>query len=227
MHSIILKLQSNASIKKQKCLTVKQQEAIDSIMEQPVFSAPHHKSPSRAFFISHIVTLNHLNSKKLELIELKLMKSFIRILLILFCVVLFAGLYSAKAQGEDPEQLLKFNNKEQVDNYMKENKWKILETEPDEEDGEYYLYRKKSYGGGFNYVAVFPSKFVHSQKWEDEKKDYSKVISYEEFVLTPAGRTAQNEVIINEQANIKFIKFNDPSKTRNENNFYGNIPSKE
>ncbi|RMG82986.1 MAG: hypothetical protein D6707_01875, partial [Bacteroidetes bacterium] len=98
--------------------------------------------------------------------------------ILLFVFTVFALL--AYSQAADPEKLLKISdNKAKLDAYFKELKWKDMGPQTSEEDSVYYLYRRKSYGGGYVYFAIFPGKFIHYQKFHKDKKPYSFIMGYE------------------------------------------------
>lgn len=144
---------------------------------------------------------------------------------IIAIVTLFSGVNKVSAQAEDPEKVFKLSHdKEKLDEYMKERKWKQMDKILDEAGEEFYVYRKKSFGGGFVYIAVHPDKYVHYQKFNEEKRDYSEVLNYEDFILCPEGKTHENYSIANENSLIKNITFIDPENNQNENAFYGVIP---
>mgnify|MGYP001567599288 CR=1 FL=1 len=135
---------------------------------------------------------------------------------------------TAIAQNEDPAKLLVFKKKEQFDNYLKELKWKPeKKIVPDSVDGEYFLYSKKASGGGNAYIAVYPNKFIHYQVFYEAKKNYSKVLSYDEFLHMPEGKSRFNASNENKVYAIKSITFDDPKEIRNQNLYFGKTQIKE
>lgn len=131
-------------------------------------------------------------------------------------------------QAEDPEKVFKLSgNKERLDEYMKERDWKEIDGGKDEDGEEYYLYKKKSFGGGVVYIAAFPRKFVHYQKFDSEKHDYSIIMTYDDFIHTPEGKTQDNMAMENPNTLIKNISLLDHENNKNENKFYGIVPKHE
>ena len=61
----------------------------------------------------------------------------------------------------------------------------------------------------------------------EAKRAYSKVLSYEEFVNMPEGKSRFNSSNQNKVYAIKSINFDDPKETRNQNIFFGKTPLKE
>lgn len=152
------------------------------------------------------------------------MKNFRWVLTIIILSLSFAGF----SQAEDPAKVLKLSSVESnLDDYMKERKWKKLDGGEDEEGDKYYLYRKKSFGGGFVYIAAYPDKFVHYQKFDSDKHDYSIILTYDDFVHTPEGKTHDNTSMENPNSLIKNVTFLDHNNNKNENKFYGIIPKPE
>lgn len=141
------------------------------------------------------------------------------------CVVAaIAGLlpFRLVSQNEDPAKLLSIQKKEQFDKYLKGLNWKFeKKIIPDSVDGEYFLYSKKTSGGGNAFIAVYPGKFIHYQVFFEAKKQYSKVLSYEEFLNMPQGKSRFNASHENKVYAIKSITFDDPKETRNQNIFFG------
>lgn len=132
------------------------------------------------------------------------------------------------AQNEDPAKLLAFKKKEQFDKYLNGLNWKPeKKIVPDSTDGEYFLYSKKTSGGGNAYMAVYPNKFVHYQVFYEAKNDYSKVLTYEEFLNMPEGKSRFNASNENKVYAIKSITFDDPKETRNQNLYFGKTKIKE
>ena len=87
------------------------------------------------------------------------------------------------SQNEDPAKLLAFTKKEQIDKYLTGYKWKAdKKNHADSLDGDYFLYSKKTSGGGNAFIAVYPNKFVHYMVFFEANRPYSKVLSYEEFL---------------------------------------------
>ena len=145
-------------------------------------------------------------------------------ILLIAGIILFS-LPPVMAQSEDPEKVLeKSDDKEKLDEWLKERKWKRRKPGTNEAGEEYYLYRKKSFGGGFVYIAVYPKRFVHYQNFHDEKHDYSPVMTYDDFIQCPEGKTHDGLSLENEEALIKNIQLVDPHNALNKNNFYGVIP---
>lgn len=133
-----------------------------------------------------------------------------------------------QGQNEDPAKLLSFKQKDQFDKYLKGMNWKPEKKLPaDSIDGEYYLYSKKTSGGGNAYMAVYPNKFIHYQVFYEVKKNYSKVLSYEEFLHMPEGKSRFNASNENKVYAIKSITFDDPMETRNQNLYFGKTNIKE
>ena len=107
---------------------------------------------------------------------------------------------------------------------LKERKWKKIDTRSDEDDDQYELYRCKGYGGGYLYLAVYPGKFVHYQKFNSEKRGYSPIMTYDDFCVTPEGKTTEEYSITNETLFVKNINLIDHKNRENGNVFYGHIP---
>ncbi|MBL4652067.1 MAG: hypothetical protein JKY53_04255 [Flavobacteriales bacterium] len=148
-----------------------------------------------------------------------------KIILALFVALLFSGVKTSSAQGADPEKVFKYSIKEsKLNDYLAERKWKKIETRIDEDGEEYLLYRVKSFGGGYLYLAIYPGKFVHYQKFNSEKRDYSPIMTYDDFCITPQGQTTEEYSITNEKLFIKNIHLTDHEDTENENVFYGQLP---
>ncbi|RMG83277.1 MAG: hypothetical protein D6707_01380, partial [Bacteroidetes bacterium] len=78
-------------------------------------------------------------------------------------------------------------------------------------------------GGGYVYFAIFPGKFIHYQKFHKEKKPYSFIMGYEDFLFTPEGETEKSRCIVNHNTHIKYITYYDAENEMNENKFYGTI----
>lgn len=132
------------------------------------------------------------------------------------------------SQNEDPAKLLAFTKKEQFDKYLKTFKWKSdKKNHSDSLDGNYFLYSKKTSGGGNAYIAIYPNKFVHYMVFYEAKKKYSKVLSYEEFLHMPEGKSRFNSSTENKTYAIKSINFEDPNENRNQNIFFGRTNIKE
>lgn len=132
------------------------------------------------------------------------------------------------AQNEDPAKLLAFTKKEQFDNYLTEYGWKAdKKIYSDSLDGEYYLFTKKTSGGGNSFIAVYPNKFIHYMVFFEAKKSYSKVLSYEEFLHMPEGKSRFNSSNENKVYAIKSILFDDPMENRNQNIFFGRTKVEE
>ena len=132
------------------------------------------------------------------------------------------------AQNEDPAKLLAFKKKDQFDKYLTEYEWKAdKKNYSDSVEGEYYLYTKKSSGGGSVYMAVYPNKFIHYMVFYEARKPYSKVLSYEEFLHMPEGKSRFNSSNENKMYAIKSISFDDPKEIRNQNIFFGKTQIKE
>jgi hypothetical protein len=145
---------------------------------------------------------------------------------IITIVTLFFASFTSYGQAEDPEKVFKLSVKpEKLDEYMKERGWKKREGGADEDGEAYQLYRKKSYGGGFVYIASFENKFVHYQKFDSDKHDYSVIITYDDFVNTPEGKTHDNSSMENPNTFIKNMAFLDHENNKNENKFYGVVPA--
>lgn len=145
--------------------------------------------------------------------------------LVVMCTILAAN---TSAQNEDPAKLLAFQKKDQFDAYLSEYGWKAnKKIYSDSLDGEYYLYTKKTSGGGNSYIAVYPNKFIHYMVFFEAKKSYSKVLSYEEFLHMPEGKSRFNSSNENKIYAIKSISFDDPSENRNQNLFFGRTQVKE
>lgn len=140
--------------------------------------------------------------------------------------IIFSGY--TNAQTEDPAKLLAFDKKDQFDIYLTEYGWKAdKKNYTDSLDGEYYLYSKKTTGGGSSYIAVYPKKFIHYMVFFEAKKSYSKVLSYEEFLHMPEGKSRFNSSNENKVYAIKSISFDDPNENRNQNIFFGRTQLKE
>ncbi len=104
------------------------------------------------------------------------------IMIFIFSIFLISSDY-AFGQGADPEKVFKYSSKEErLNDYLKERKWKKIDDREDEDGGVFSLYRCKSYAGGYLYLAVYPEKFVHYQKFNSEKRDYSPIMTYDDFV---------------------------------------------
>ncbi|MBL4625180.1 MAG: hypothetical protein JKY42_08595 [Flavobacteriales bacterium] len=147
-----------------------------------------------------------------------------KILLAAFVILLSLGFKTSSAQGADPEKVFKYSTKEEkLNEYLKERKWKKIDTRTDEDGDEYMLYRCKGYHGGYLYLAIYPGKFVHYQKFNSEKKDYSPIMTYEDFCDTPEGKTTEEYSITNETLFVKNINLVDHENSENGNVFYGHI----
>jgi hypothetical protein len=144
-------------------------------------------------------------------------------------LLIFVGFHFVSlAQGADPEQVFKLSKDEvKLDAFMKEQGWKKMKNGQDEDGDNFHLYRIKSYGGGYVYIAAYPNKFVHYQKFNSEKKNYSLIMTYDDFVNTPEGKTIDNYSIENPNSQIKNIAIIDYEDKLNENKFYGIVEKKE
>ena len=144
-------------------------------------------------------------------------------LILFLCYSLFSF-----GQAEDPEKVFKLSAKtERLDTYMDERGWKKRDGGTDEDGQDYLLYRKKSFGGGYVYIAAYPNKFVHYQKFDEDKHDYSPIMTYDDFIHTPEGKTHDNSSVENPNTLIKNISFLDHDNNKNENKFYGVVPAHE
>lgn len=147
-----------------------------------------------------------------------------------FLSLLLLLVFSTKmyGQGADPEKVFKYSGKEdRLNEYLKERKWKKIDNREDEDGDAFSLYRCKSYGGGFLYLAVYPEKFVHYQKFNSEKRDYSPIMTYDDFCMTPEGETSEEYSITNEALFVKNINLTDHENKENVNVFYGHVPEPE
>lgn len=148
--------------------------------------------------------------------------------LLLSIIAIFTISLFSFGQAEDPEKVFDLmGKKERLDEYMKEKGWKEREGGEDEDGEKYYLYRKKAFGGGFVYIAAYPGKFVHYQKFDEDKHDYSIIMTYDDFVHTPEGKTHDNMSMENPNTFIKNITLLDPDNNKNSNKFYGVVPNHE
>ena len=148
-----------------------------------------------------------------------------KIVLVALVTLLFFGIKTSSAQGADPEKVFKYSTKEsKLNDYLHESKWKKIDTRTDEDGEEFILYRVKSYGGGYSYLAIYPGKFVHYQKFNSEKREYSPIMTYDDFCITPQGHTTEEYSITNETLFIKNIHLTDHENSENENVFYGQLP---
>ena len=142
--------------------------------------------------------------------------------------ICFSITVTSFSQTEDPAKLLAFTKKEQFDKYLTGYKWKTdKKNYSDSLDGEYFLFSKKTSGGGNAFMAVYPNKFVHYMVFFEAKRPYSKVLSYEEFLHMPQGKSRFNSSSENKTYAIKSINFEDPKETRNQNIFFGRTEMKE
>ncbi|PCJ85481.1 MAG: hypothetical protein COA57_07655 [Flavobacteriales bacterium] len=142
---------------------------------------------------------------------------------ILFLIFITIGL-AAFAQQEDPGKVLSYGSNEKLSGYLENKGWKGVKGEFKDEWGEvYYLYKKKSAGGGWAYIAIHPKKFMHYQVFFANKKDYSPVLSYDDLLHMPEGKSKFNRSTENTDYAIKSVEFDDPIDTRNINLFYGKI----
>lgn len=142
-------------------------------------------------------------------------------LLILICLCLTGWL--AFAQQEKPEKILEISTPKKLDGYLTGKGWKLLGNFEDSISGTYYLYRIQTASKGYAYLAVYLQKFMHYQVFYTEKREYSQVLSYEDFMKMPEGKSNYNRSIDNPLFDFKSIEFNDPSDTRNINMFYGKV----
>ena len=125
------------------------------------------------------------------------------------------------AQSEDPAKLLHMDEKKRIDGYLNGKGWKPDAVREDEVKETYYLYKKKTTGGGIAYIALWPEKFMHYQVFFADKHNYSTVLSYDDFLNMPKGKSRFNRSQENKTYAIKSITFDDPHDTRNQNMFYG------
>ncbi len=150
--------------------------------------------------------------------------------IILFTLMLVSS-FRNFSQNEDPAKLLSFSDKKQIETYLKGFEWKKEKsTFKDSVDGEYFLFSKKTSGGGYAYLAVYPilpNKFMHYMVFFEAKKKYSKVLSYDEFIHMPEGKSRYNYSRENKNYAIKSITFDDPKETRNQNIYFGLTSIKE
>ena len=129
--------------------------------------------------------------------------------------------YTSLAQAEDPVKVLALHDHEKVDKYLESKGWKHLDVDTNEVEMVCYLYRRKSLGHGYAYIAVYPQKFMHYQVFFSEKKHYSPVLSYSDFLEIPEGDARYGQSHENDLYHIKTVSFDDPHETRNKNIFYG------
>ncbi len=128
------------------------------------------------------------------------------------------------AQDEDPAKILHFKSKTELDHYMERKHWHFVKNHVNDSiDGEFYLYKKKSIGGGVIYCSIHLEKYMHYQVFFDHKAEYSLVLDYDDFLRIPTGKSRFNESMTNEYYAIKTVEFDDPADTRNKNLFFGNI----
>lgn len=135
----------------------------------------------------------------------------------------FLLLNSVFSQQEKPSKILSYDSSKKLDSYLTGKNWEKRGIFTDDVDGDYHLYRTKTAAKGYAYLAVYLERFMHYQVFYVEKKDYSKVLNYEDFLKMPEGKSEYNRSIENETFNIKSIEFNDPTETRNINMFYGKV----
>ncbi len=139
-------------------------------------------------------------------------------------LVLFLGSFNVFCQDEDLAKILDFSDKAQLDAYLHDMKWKeVKENLKPSEDGIYYLYQKKNSSGGLTFLAVFLRQYMHYQVYFDKKKEYNPVLSYDDFMNMPNGKSRYNDSYENKAFAIKSVSFEDPKETRNKNLFFGKI----
>ena len=144
-----------------------------------------------------------------------------KIVLFIIGLVFFT---SVKSQTENPARILAYKTKESLDRYMHRYKWHyVKDHQHDAVDGVFHLYRKKTIGHGYMYMAVHLKKYMHYQVFFDDKTDYSLVLNYDDFLLVPTGKSRFNESIENDVYAIKSVTFEDPKDIRNKNVFFGII----
>ena len=128
-----------------------------------------------------------------------------------FLSVLFLILFinvTAYSQQEKPSKILSYDSYDRLDSYLESKDWKKEGVFTDSVDGEYHLYKIKTAAKGYAYLAVYLQKFMHYQVFYVEKRDYSKVLNYEDFLRMPKGKSDYNRSIENNTYNIKSIEFN-------------------
>lgn len=138
--------------------------------------------------------------------------------------LLLFGLMVSYCQTENPARILSYNSKEKLDRYLTRSHWHYVKKHtPDNEDGDFLLYRKKTIGHGYMYMSVHLQKYMHYQVFFDDKHGYELVLNYDDFLQVPAGKSRFNESIENDVYAIKSVTFEDPKDTRNKNVFFGSI----
>ncbi len=149
------------------------------------------------------------------------MKNFTLIVIALF------SLSSAFAQEEDPIKILSYKKKQHLDEYMKRHHWHMVKkAQSDSIDGDYFLYKKKTFSQGNMYMAVHMNKFCHYQVFWETHHKYSPIMSYDDFMLVPTGKSRFNQSIENPLYALKTVELDDYNNDKNKNVLFGAIDKK-
>jgi len=146
----------------------------------------------------------------------------------IYSFFIFVFSLSSFAQQEDPIRMLSFKHQKSLDTYMHKHHWHLVKKHSqDSIDGNYQLYKKKTFGHGNMYMAIHLNTFCHYQVfWADHHK-YSPVLSYDDFLMVPSGKSRFNECIENKIYALKTVTFDDYHNEKNKNVFFGLIEHKE
>ncbi|MCI5056397.1 MAG: hypothetical protein MRY83_09840 [Flavobacteriales bacterium] len=143
-------------------------------------------------------------------------------LLFIFTFCAFAFSFGQK---ENPARVLAIKQSDKLVDYLTDKKWSHVKNHvSDPEDGDYDLFKKKGIGGGTYYLAVHKQKFMHYQIFFSDKNEYSFVLSYDDLLEIPEGKSTFNQSIENDLYAIKSVTFEDPHDIRNKNIFFGKVP---